>query len=289
MISPYTIDTEDGSPTPVLPTVCPLYSSDNHDCRIKNSHRRWRKTGPNFSLFVVVCQEHNIGFTLYPPGYYPYSRHTLAPVSIDGSLLVEQSNQHSFSGTLFDAPLNAAAGNIWCQESTEDSLRPRLTTQNLHIGRIARLFGIGVDGEPRQREEVSQILMLPGQLLHDCSAAFAEAIAIKIKGAIISRILDQIPFFATIFERLAELGAGASLWPPPLFCSPRDHMLRPTPFHPVRTRGAPDKKWGCLLPQLHSMKTHKPSAKVSPSPIKPPCKGEKRSETNKTPPRTSSS
>ena len=248
-----------------------------------------RKTGPSFSLFVVVCKAHNIGFTLYPPGYYPYSRHILAPVSADGSLLVEQTNQHRFSGTLFDAPLDAAAGNIWCQESTEDSLTPRLTTQNRHLGRIARLFGIGADSEPQQREEVAQILMLPGQLLHDCSAALPAATAIKIKGTIISRILDSIPFFATIFARLVELGAGAGLWPPPLFCNRRDHMLHQTPFHPVRTRGAPDKKWGCLLPQLHSVKTHKPFAKVSPNPIKPPCKGERSSETNKTPPRTSSS
>lgn len=244
MISPYTIDPQEGFPASVLPIVCPLHSTDDRDCRIKNSHRRFRKTGPNFSLFVVVCKEHNIGFTLYPPGYYPYSRHTLAPVSHDASLLVEQTDKHRFSGTLFDAPLDAAAGNVWWQESTEHSLLPRSTTQNRHLGRIARLFGIGAGGEARQREEVSQILMVPGQLLHDCSASLSDASAIKIKGRIIKRILDQIPFFATIFERLAEVGAGAGLWPPPLFCSPRDHGLHPTPFQPVRTRGAPDKKWG---------------------------------------------
>jgi len=244
VISPYTIDTKEGSPAPVLPIVCPLHSTDDHDCRIKNSHRRFRKTGPEFSLFVVVCKEHNIGFTLYPPGYYPYSRHSLAPVSFDGSLLVEQKDNHRFSGTLFDAPLDAAAGNVWCQESTENSLMPRLTTQNRHLGRIARLFGIGADGEPRQREEVSEILMVPGQLLHDCSASLPDATALKIKGTIISRILNRIPFLTSIFERLVEVGAGAGLWPSPLFCNPCDHGLHPTPFHPVRTRGAPDKKWG---------------------------------------------
>ena len=244
VISPYTIDTKEEYPTPALPTVCPLHSTDDRDCRIKKSHRRFRKTGPEFSLFVVVCKEHNIGFTLYPPGYYPYSRHTLAPVSADGSLLTEQTGTHRFSTTFFDAPLDAAAGNVWRQESTENSLTPRLTTQNRHLERIARLFGIGVDSEARQREEVSQLLMVPGQLLHDCSTSLSAAAAIKAKGTIICRILNRIPLLRTIFERLVELGAGAGLWPPPLFCSPGDHGLQPTPFHPVRTRGAPYKKWG---------------------------------------------
>lgn len=243
MISPYTIDTETGLLSPVLPCICPLYSIDDHNCKIKISHRRLRKTGPGFSLFVVVCKVHNIGFTLYPPGYYPYSRHTLAPVSADGSLLVDKAGGHRFSDTLFDAPLHAAAGNVWCQESTENSLNPRLTTQNRHLERIVRLFGIVADGQPRQREEVSQILMIPGQLLHDCSAALQDIVSPRIKGTIICRILDEIPFFISIFERLVEIGAGAGLWPTPLFCNPRG-LLQPTPFHPVRTRGSPEEKWG---------------------------------------------
>lgn len=244
MISPYTIDPLEGTPTPVLPTVCPLHATDDRACRIKNSHRRDRKTGPDFSIFVVVCKEHNIGFTLYPPGYYPYSRHTLAPVSSAGSLPAEQAENHRFNGTLFDASIDAAAGNVWCQESTENSLTPRRTTQNRHLRRIAELFGIGADGERRQREEVSEILMVPGQLLYDCSISLAVTSAIELKGMIIAGILDQLPFVTTIFQRLAEVGAGAGLWPPPLFCNPRDRRLHPTPFRSIRTRGAPYKKWG---------------------------------------------
>ena len=240
MVSPYTIDTEKGILSPVLPTVCPKHSTDDHDCRIKNSHRRFRKTGPEFALFVAVCKEHDIGFTLYPPGYYPYGRHKLAQVSPDGSLLVEEADSHRFSDTLFDAPLDAAVGDVWCQESTENSLKPRLTTQNRHLERIARLFGVGAAGEVRQREEVSQILMIPGQLLHDCTVSLQDVFSPRIKGTIICRILDKIPFFVNIFERLVEIGAGAGLWPAPLFCNPRG-LLQPTQFHPVRTRGAPEK------------------------------------------------
>lgn len=203
-----------------------------------------RETGPKFPLFVVVCKEHNLGFTLYPPGYYPYSRQTLAPVSADGRLLAEKTDEHRFSTTLFAAPLEAAAGNVWLQESVAGSMQPRRTTQKRHLERIARLFGFGEDGNARHREEVSQILMVSGQLLHDCSTLLATATALKTRGRIITKILNRIPLLATIFERLAEIGAGARLWQPPLFCRPGVHGLHPSPFHPVRTRGAPEKKWG---------------------------------------------
>ncbi len=222
-----------------MPTVCPKHFVDDHDCRIKNSHRRFRKTGPEFPLFVVVCKEHDIGFTLYPPGFYPYGRQKLAQVSADGSLVVEEDS-HRFSDTLFDAALDAAVGDVWHQESTNNSLTPRLTTQNRHLDRIIRLFGIGGDEKPRQREELSQILMIPGQLLHDCTASLQDIISPRLKGKIICRILDKIPFFVNIFERLVEIGAGAGLWPTPLFCKSRG-LLQLTPFHPVRTRGAPEK------------------------------------------------
>jgi len=228
----------------VLPKVCPLHFTDNHDCRLKISHLRIRKTGPEFSLFVLVCKEHNIGFTLYPPGYYPYSRHTLVPVSPDGSLLVKQRDSHRFSGTLFDAPLDAAVGNIWLQESTENSLAPRLVTQNRHMERIARLFGIGEESEPQQREEVSQILMVPGQLLHDSTVLLKNGCGTRYRGTIISRVIDKIPVYMTIFERFVEVGAAVGLWPTPLFCSPRHLTLHKTSFHPIRTRGSPVKKMG---------------------------------------------
>jgi hypothetical protein len=64
-----------------------------------------------------------------------------------------QTDNRRFTGTLFDAPIDAAAEKVWYQESTENSLTPRRTTQNRHLGRIAELFDIGADGEARQREE----------------------------------------------------------------------------------------------------------------------------------------
>lgn len=240
VVSPYTINNE-GSLSPVLPDVCPLHTTDGHTCKIKINHRRERKTGPSFSLFVILCREHNKGFTLYPPGYYPFSRHTLAPVAPDGCQLAERTDNHRFSGTIFDAALDAEAGLAWCQESSINSLTPRFTTQTRHLERAVQLFGIGSGNNAPQREEVAQIMMIPGQLLHDSTAALNDVSGIKAKGTAISTILNQIPVTATLFERLSEIGAGAGLWPTPLFCDPTRRSLHPTPFRAIRTRGSPNK------------------------------------------------
>ncbi len=242
IVSPYLLD-DKGSFSPILPTACPLYAADPDVCvcKIGISHLRDRKTGPQFPLFVMVCKEHHIGFTLYPPGCYPYGRHALAPVAPDGSQLIDQSDCNSFTGTIFDAALDAKGGIVWDRESVTGSHTPRFITQGRHIERIAQLLGIGSGQDFVQREETAQILMVPGQLLHDCATKFNDTPNIPIviyKGTIISNIIEEIPISATIFERLAEIGAGAELWPAPFFCNPAKNVQR-SPFSSIRTRGSP--------------------------------------------------
>lgn len=230
-----------------MPNVCPVHAADPDGCacKIGFDHLRDRKTGPQFPLFVMVCEEHGIGFTLYPPGFYPYSRHTLAPVAPGGNRLVVQSGCNSFTGTIFDAAIDAKGELFWDRESANGSLGLRFTTQCRHIERIAQLLGIGLGQDAIQREETAQILMVPGQLLHDCTTKFNDSptTPIVVKGTIISDILEEIPVTATIFERLAEIGAGAGLWPTPFFCNPANHV-QPSPFSSIRTRGSPSKKRG---------------------------------------------
>jgi hypothetical protein len=240
VISPYTAD-EEGDFCPELPRVCPLQYSNKKECKIKISHHRVRKTGPCFPLFVMVCKEHNIGFTLYPPGYYPYSRHTLAAVSPEGIEITEKAEGHRLSGTIFDAAIDAAAKVFWCKESMIDSLTPRLWTQKYHLKRISRLLGIETDFNKQHREVVSQILMVPGQFLHDCAVALKNDSSIVAKGSAILKIINQIPCFSSLFERLVEIGANAGLWPSALFSDPVVHSLHHSQFYSLRTRGSPSK------------------------------------------------
>ena len=116
------------------------------------------------------CNTHDIGFTIYPPGYYPYSRHTLAPVDIEGNRITKAYDKTSlFSGTVFEAAIDAAAGIQWQIESNDGLLKPRFSTQLRHIQRAAILLGIAPDTKPYLREEIAQILSVPGQILKDRS------------------------------------------------------------------------------------------------------------------------
>lgn len=238
VISPYFIDSE-GKAIPNLPQNCPF--CDGQSCKIVVDHLRERKTGPPFPLYVVRCEEHKVGFTLYPPGYYPYSRHTLAPVDSEGNRLTSSDDDISlFAGTLFEAATDAADGTLWASESEENSLIPRFSTQIRHLQRATLLLGIVPDIEQYLREETAQLLRIPGQLLSDITSQInLPTCGYQCLGREICNILQYIPP-ETLFERLAEAGAGAGLWSSPFFLN--NNMLKPSSFRRVRTRGSPKKK-----------------------------------------------
>lgn len=248
VISPYSADNE-GNITPDLPNECPCRGGK--PCKIVFDHLRERKTGPCCSLFVMRCKTHKRGFTLYPPGYYPYSRHTLAPVDLEGNpLSVSEKETRQYSGTLFEAAQDASDGVAWAAESYENSLQMRFSTQVRHLQRAIVLFGLDPAARLFQREETAKILQIPGQLIHDCAKRIlAPRCGYEAYGKAIYTILKQIPTM-TLFERLAEVGAGAKLWAAPFFQD--GEMLRSSLFRKVRTRGSPNKKGDHWHPQLHS-------------------------------------
>jgi hypothetical protein len=192
------------------------------------------------------CTTHDRGFTLYPPGYYPYSRHTLAPVDPEGNLLTVSGDPPLFTGTLFNAALDASAGIAWPRASEENSLMPRFSTQMRHLRRAAVLLGLDPASEPRHREEAAEILQVPGQIIHDHARQILQPnIGYQAYGKAIRAVLAQTPCVATIFERLAEVGAGAGLWAAPFFLDRQ--TLRPSLFRRVRTRGSPKEKKGIIV------------------------------------------
>jgi len=182
------------------------------------------------------CKKHG-GFTIYPPGYYPHSRHTLAPVDMEGDPLVESDDGRSLlTGTLFEAASDAAHGIQWQIESNDGLFKPRFSTQLRHIQRAAILLGIAPDTEPYLREEIAHILSVPGQILNDCSNQIHLSICeYQRNGKEICHILQCIPA-EMLFERFAETGAGAGLWATPLFFT--NNILQQSPFHRVRMRGS---------------------------------------------------
>jgi hypothetical protein len=187
------------------------------------------------------CKTHNIGFTLYPFGYYPYSRHTLAPVDIEGNLLTSSDDDTSlFIGTLFEAAVDAADGIAWRSQSDAGSLDMRFPTQVRHIQRATILLGIAPEISHYLREETAQILTVPGQFLDEASGQITlSKCGFKCCGNEICKLLQYIPT-GSFFARLAEAGTCAGLWKAPTFVI--NNMLKPSSFHKVRMRGSPEKK-----------------------------------------------
>jgi hypothetical protein len=188
------------------------------------------------------CKTHKIGFTLYPYGYYPYSRHTLAPVDMEGNLLTKSYDKKTslFIGTLFEAATDAAEGITWDKESTDGSFKLRFISQIRHMQRATILLGIAPETRNYLREEIAQILTLSGQAIIDTSLQITQSPHdFQCYGDKICNLLQQIPL-GTLFERLAEAGASVGLWKEPLFVI--NNTLQLSSFHRVRMRGSPDKK-----------------------------------------------
>jgi len=151
---------------PALPDTAPCQGRDGKACRLVCDHYRPRKTGPRFPVLVVCCRVHGIAFTLYPPGHVPYGRAPIAPVAPDGSPWAGTGESHPFAGTLFDAALDAAAGEAWPADFDDAhptcNAKPRFGTQLTHLARACELTGVGL--APERRELCTQVLAVPGPI-----------------------------------------------------------------------------------------------------------------------------
>jgi hypothetical protein len=186
---------------------------------------------------VIRCSSHKIGFTIYPPGYVPHARQQLAPVAPDGHLITEKSGTQLFRGTYFDAALDAAVGHFWPCESATGSLSARYCTQKRHLSRALLLLGIQPGLHERLREETAQILAVPGQLLLD-SAIQAHA-NYQNQGQAICHVLNALEPSSSLFECLADAGAGICLWPALELWDPQRKIFRLSPYRSIRTRASP--------------------------------------------------
>ncbi len=225
---------------PQLPDTCPLGVKDRQTCRLFTDHFRERKTGPQFALCVMRCRTHELGFTLYPPGYPPWGR---KPWVRDGVVAkVEddvQDNAERFRNTYFEAALDAAEGVFWPREKAIDSDfgTPSDLTQECHLSRSIRLLGI--DQEPSLREIFAQLFSLPGQLLHDAARVIGQQPHLADLGRVVRTLLEAIPStLSCVFESLAICGAAVGLWPPLHVWRPALHRLLPRAFPSGRMPGA---------------------------------------------------
>jgi hypothetical protein len=228
-----------GKLVPELPDFGPCHNWDQRPCNLGIDHYRDRKTGPCFPILVIRCSTHKKGFTIYPQGYVPYGRQQLAPVAPDGHLIIEKSGAQLFRGTYFDAALDASVGHFWPCESTTGSLSARYCTQKRHLSRALLLLGIQPGLHWRLREETAQILAVSGQLLHDSVTRIQAHPSYQNQGQAICHVLNALEPSTSLFERLAEVGAGVCLWPALELWDPQRKIFRLSPYRSIRTRASP--------------------------------------------------
>ena len=82
LCAPYVV--VDGKARPVEGISRCAWSRGGEECRLSRHSLRARKTGPQLPLRVMRCHFHGQYFTVYPGGFVPYARRSLAPVDVAG-------------------------------------------------------------------------------------------------------------------------------------------------------------------------------------------------------------
>ena len=127
---------------PERPTMGLCSERDDRSCVLCLDHLRHRVFGPGFPLTVLSCLVHNCAFTLYPPGFTPYGRKSVAPVAPDGSAVVQApAEAHALTETVFEAAVDAAQGVAWARECPGGTAK-WWGTQGRHLDRALDLCGV---------------------------------------------------------------------------------------------------------------------------------------------------
>jgi hypothetical protein len=236
-----------------LPERC-LAAEGDEPCRLRIDHYRERKTGPCFSLAVVRCSTHQVAFTMYPPGHYPYGRVAVAPIAPGGELLLKgdagaaetshaegeetsvatsdaeedaASGRLDWSLTVFGAAQDASQGQAWPREKPS-----RWRTQGRWLQLGAQLLGIGpvTDGtedEQRYREQMAGMLGVPALHVLEGARHFRNSRGYRERGRVVLALLARLPTLRSLGERILAAGAIAGLWGRPSRWDPGGRGGRP--------------------------------------------------------------
>jgi hypothetical protein len=252
IVATYSVDVR-GEFVPEIPLVClgggnsgPAGSNGMESCSIGLHHRRSRKTGPGFPLFVVRCRTHGVAFTVYPPGHVPYGRVAVAPVDVGGRPLcapVEPDRLASlpvragpdpakeelarrpmaWGVTLFRAVEDAANGVSWPRSEGDGFEVWR--TQRRRIALSAALLGLTeVHGKAAADPG---LLGVPALTRLEAGAAYARAEGYRGRGRAVMPVLRELESCgARTLELVLAAGYSAGVWGRPRRWDPQGRRLR---------------------------------------------------------------
>lgn len=199
-----------------IPPRCVHFEEGMDACKVVANGWGRRETGPCHPLRRVKCH-HGPGYRLYPPGYGPYQRESVAPLDSAGELVRVGDGEAGKSGvlawcrTFFAAVLDAAEEIGWSRESPADNLRRR-RTQRRYMELCATLLGLSHEMEDEVCQRIAACLGIAWLLLSDRRAVYQSAVTYRERGPVIKSVLEMIPLDRSLSHRLLTAGFIAGLW-----------------------------------------------------------------------------
>lgn len=184
----------------VWTTEVPRSAPCGPGCRVRYHDYRERVTGPRHPLLVVRCVVHEARFTVYPPGFTPYSRQRLVP------------REERWDSTQFEAALDATEGERWSDVGDRGGW---WSTQWRHLLLLGALLGLVGDG--RVGEKAAQALGVDLHLYVEAREAFALGGFRRRRGAIVEVLEAVRRAGGDVLRRLLRAGMvtgqlGRSFW-----------------------------------------------------------------------------
>lgn len=214
---------------PQIPLYGPCNINDENQCRIGIHHLRDRKTGPCFLLTVIQCHKHNKFFTLYPPGYAPYGRKTLAPVAPDGSLLDYDNTGAGlgFENTFFDTALDAQKGIAWSRPDWNSGGKDKYwSTQCRQLKKVMCLTGVLETQTDINRNIIADILGIQTAFLHWQADEILKNPGYRKRGECACNILESMQISPSVTDKLLSSGYYSGLWGRPYYWDKKTKVLK---------------------------------------------------------------
>jgi len=168
---------------------------------------------------VVRCAVHEVAFTVYPPGHFPYGRRALAPCSPDGD---EPSGPHrDWADTVFEGAADAAKLQPWARRA-EGGSDWWWSTQGRLVDLALALTGTHPDLADDLRHRIAETLRVPALVLREQAARVRAQPGYASRGHAVAAVLERL--VGPVVRRLLVVGQLVGLWGRPLWW---DGVLRP--------------------------------------------------------------
>lgn len=134
-----------------------------------------------------------------------------------------------FTGTLFEAALDAAVGFSWPREHQGMSGR-WWSTQLRHLALATYIVGVASDLSVRERDEIADVLRVDALTLREQADRLLCGDGYQARGRAVCTVLDVIPEGRFLADRLLETGYATKRWGAPHRWSEDIRALRRRPF-----------------------------------------------------------